>query len=96
LELIDGINAQGGQVPYFRNASEDDISECAKYGVRKVNMDVGNLMVFTTCVRRVLNQQPEKYDPRIYLRSGRDGFEAEVRHKMRNVLYSSGKGCSWS
>jgi fructose-bisphosphate aldolase class II len=90
-ELIDAINAEGAQVPYFRNAAEEDIARCGNLGVCKVNMDVDNFMVFSTAVRRVLNRQPGKYDPQIYLREGRDAFEAEVGHKMRSVLHSSGK-----
>jgi fructose-bisphosphate aldolase class II len=54
-------------------------------------MDVDNQMVYTTEVRRILNRQPDKYDPRIYLRRGAEAFETEVRHKMKAVLGSSGK-----
>jgi fructose-bisphosphate aldolase class II len=38
--LIDAINAQGARVPYFRNASEENIALCGNLGVCKVNMDV--------------------------------------------------------
>jgi len=92
--LIDGVNAQGAAVPYMRNVSEPDIASCKGLGVVKVNMDVDNFMVFTTAVRKSITQQPDKYDPRIYLGQGWEAFGAQVRHKMRNVLGSSGRADS--
>jgi fructose-bisphosphate aldolase, class II len=88
-ELIDSVNSQGAKVPYMRNVSETDIALCRNYGVVKVNMDVDNFMVYTTKVRETLNQRPDKYDPRIYLKEAKMAFEEQVRHKMKNVLNSA-------
>ncbi|QQO10108.1 class II fructose-bisphosphate aldolase [Breznakiella homolactica] len=90
-DLIDAVNAAGARVPYLRNASEADVSECRRYGVCKVNMDVDNFMAYTTAVLETLREKPDKYDPRVYLRPARDAFKNQVRHKMRNVLRSSDK-----
>lgn len=90
--LIEECNAQGGQVEFLRNCSEESISRAVALGVRKVNMDVDNFLPFTTQVRRVLREVPDKYDPRAYLLPAREGFRHEVEHKLRNVVHSAGKG----
>ena len=89
--LIDEINSYGGEVEYYRNASEADIAKSHEFGVRKANMDVDNFLVYTTQVRRYLLENPSQYNPRNYLKPAREVFCEEVRHKMRNVLKSSNR-----
>lgn len=91
-ELIRACNEQGAQVEYLRNCSEASISNAVALGVRKVNMDVDNFLVFTTEVRRALREHPDKYDPRGYLRPAREAFCREVEHKLKDVLHSAGMG----
>lgn len=91
ISLIDGVNRQGGNVPYMKNCGEESIRRSAAYGVRKANMDVDNFLCFTEAVRRQLNEAPEKYDPRLYLKAGRVAFQKEVEWKMCHVTCSAGK-----
>ena len=90
-KLIDACNRQGGQIEYLRNCSEESIAEAVALGVRKVNMDVDNFLVFTTAVREFFNGRPDIYDPRKYLELARDAFCMEVEHKMTEVLKSAGR-----
>ncbi len=90
-ELIDACNRQGGQLEYLRNCSEESIAKAVAFGVRKVNMDVDNFLVFTTAVREFFNEKPDLYDPRKYLTPAREAFRMEVEHKMRAVLGSAGR-----
>ena len=53
-------------------------------------MDVDNFLAFTGAVRRVLNEQPDKYDPRVYLKQGKNAWKKEVMWKMSQVTGSSG------
>ena len=53
-------------------------------------MDVDNFLAFTGAVRRVLREQPDKYDPRVYLKQGKDAWKEEVMWKMSQVTGSSG------
>ena len=87
--LIDACNAQGGQVEYLKNCSEEAIREASFHGVCKANMDVDNFLKFTTAIRKFFRETPAIYDPRKYLAPARAEFEDEVRHKMRNVLRSA-------
>lgn len=89
--LVNAINAQGANVPQMRNCSEEDIRAAAAFGVVKANMDVDNHLCYSEAIRRKLHQITEKYDPRQYLKPAREAFEAQVRHKMKNVSCSSGK-----
>jgi len=88
-ELIEECNHQGGKVEFLRNCSEQDIRKAVDLGIKKVNMDVDNFLVFTTSVRRSLRERPAVYDPRKYLSAGTAAFQQEVEHKMKSVVSSS-------
>lgn len=90
-ELIAACNRQGGKVEYLRNCSEQSIARAVEIGVKKVNMDVDNFLVFTTAVREFLNDKPDIYDPRKYLQPAAAAFQKEVEHKMKAVLNSAGR-----
>ena len=45
----------------------------------------------TAGVRRVLSGDPTVFDPRTYLKEGRDEVKKMVLHKINNVLGSNGK-----
>ncbi|MBT9775228.1 ketose-bisphosphate aldolase [Clostridium sp. MCC353] len=90
-ELIAACNDQGGKVEYLRNCCEESIAKAVKMGVRKVNMDVDNFLVFTTAVRKFLNEKPDIYDPRKYLGPGTKAFQKEVEHKIKEVLDSANR-----
>ncbi len=91
VHLVEEINLQGAHVPQMRNCSEHDISGAAAYGVVKANMDVDNHLAYSAMIRQKLNEITDKYDPRLYLKPAREAFAMEVRHKMANVVHSSGK-----
>lgn len=90
-ELVENCNQQGGKVEFLRNCSEMSIAKAVKMGIRKVNMDVDNFLACTAQVRKFLNQKPHIYDPRKYLLEGRNGFQKEVEHKLKNVTDSAGR-----
>ncbi|HBF39027.1 MAG TPA: fructose-bisphosphate aldolase [Firmicutes bacterium] len=88
---IDTINHYGGKVEYMKNVPEPLIRETVKLGVCKVNMDVDNFNAYTAAIRRYMTENPAIYDPRKYTAVGRDAFMNEVRHKMSEVILSSGR-----
>lgn len=89
--LICACNAQGAQVEYLRNCSEEDIALAVRHGIRKVNMDVDNFLSFTTAARAHLREKPAVYDPRKYLGKGMKAFQVEVEHKLRDVVKGAGQ-----
>lgn len=88
--LIGEINCWGGQVEAMKNCGENEIRRTAAYGVCKANMDVDNFLAYTGAVRKQLTEHRDKYDPRLYLRMGKQAWKEEVSWKMRGVLRSAG------
>ena len=66
------------------------IKEAAKYGVCKVNIDTDVRLAMTAEIRKYLTEHPEDFDPRLYLGPARAAITEMVRHKIRDVLNSSG------
>ena len=66
------------------------ITEAAKHGICKVNIDTDVRLAMTAEVRKFLVEHPEEFDPRKYLGPARDAICSMVRHKIHDVLNSSG------
>jgi fructose-bisphosphate aldolase class II len=66
-ELQDLINAYGGQMPQTFGVPVEQLQESIKMGVRKINIDTDNRMAITGTIRKVLQENPEAFDPRKYL-----------------------------
>ena len=56
--------------------------------VCKINIDSDIRLAMTAGVRRVLAQNPAAFDPREYLKVGREEVRKMVAHKIRDVLGS--------
>lgn len=89
-ELVDEINACGGNLAGARGVPEDMLRKAAKSAVCKINIDSDIRLAMTAGIRRVLSASPEVFDPRGYLKVGRDEVKKMVAHKIKNVLGSEG------
>ena len=90
-EFVDLCNKYGGQIPGAKGVPEEMLSKASGMGVAKINIDTDLRLAMTASIRKVLVEQPEVFDPRGYLKVGREAIKNMVAHKMRNVLHSSGK-----
>lgn len=88
--LREYVNLYGGAIEPTHICSEADIARACKSGVRKANMDVDNWLAYTGALRQFFTEQPGTYFPTAYLEFARNAWENEVRHKLRNVVCSSG------
>ena len=88
--LLAYVNLYGGSIPPTHICSEADIAAACRQGIRKVNMDVDNWLAYTGALRQYLEEKPERFFPTDYLEYARNAWENEVRHKLRNVVGSSG------
>ena len=70
-ELQDIINAHGGSIRQTWGVPVEEIQRGIKHGVRKINVDTDNRLAITGAIRKVLNETPEKFDPRDYLKPAR-------------------------
>ena len=69
---------------------EDQVQECIRRGICKVNYATDLRQVFTAAVRRALAELPEAYDPKKYLAEGRRAVQARTQELIR-LLGSDGK-----
>ncbi len=70
-ELQDIINEFGGSIKQTWGVPVEQIQEGIRHGVRKINVDTDNRLAMTGAVRKVLVQNPEKFDPRDWLKPAR-------------------------
>ncbi|HBQ87942.1 class II fructose-bisphosphate aldolase [Alcaligenes aquatilis] len=71
-ELLAEIRQFGGDMKETYGVPVEEIQEAIKYGVRKVNIDTDIRLAMTAAIRRFLFENPEKFDPREYLKPARE------------------------
>ena len=59
-----------------------EIQRGIKHGVRKINVDTDNRMAITAAIRKVLWENPDKFDPRDYLKPARDAMKKVCVERM--------------
>lgn len=88
-EFVARCNEYGGNIPGAQGVPEEMITNAAKYGICKVNIDTDLRLAMTAEVRKFLIEKPEEFDPRKYLAPARDAIQRMVQHKIKNVLNAS-------
>ena len=73
-ELQDIINEFGGEMKQTYGVPVEEIQKGIKHGVRKVNVDTDNRMAMTGAVRKLLAQNPEKFDVRDWMKPAREAM----------------------
>ena len=71
-DLLAIIRAHGGQMKETYGVPVSEIQEAIKYGVRKINIDTDVRLAMTAAVRKYLAENPDKFDPRDYLKPARE------------------------
>ncbi len=90
-EAVAAVNAYGGKVTGASGVPESLLRRAAASAICKINIDTDLRLAVTAAIRISLREHPEAFDPRAYLSAGRDAVRAMVRHKIRDVLGSSGR-----
>ena len=81
-ELQDIINEFGGKIKQTWGVPVEEIQRGIKSGVRKINVDTDCRLAITGAVRKVLMQNPEKFDPRDYLKPAREAMKQVCKDRM--------------
>ena len=89
-QFVKEINSLGGKMPDAVGIPEDQLRKAAAMAVCKINIDSDIRVAMTAAIRRYLYDHPSAFDPREYLGAGRTAVKEMVRHKIVNVLGSSG------
>ncbi|NOY40797.1 MAG: fructose-bisphosphate aldolase class II [Planctomycetes bacterium] len=74
-DLQDIINQYGGSLKQTWGVPVEEIKRGIKSGVRKINVDTDNRLAITGAIRKVLQETPEKFDPRDYLKPAREAMK---------------------
>ena len=90
-EFVAKCNAYGGQIKDAQGVPEEMLKKAGTMGVCKINIDTDLRLAMTASIREALAQNPDKFDPRDYLRPAREAIKNMVRHKIKNVLNASNR-----
>ncbi|TAH69510.1 MAG: class II fructose-1,6-bisphosphate aldolase [Anaerolineaceae bacterium] len=90
-EFVKIISENGGKLDDAIGIPEDMLRKAAGMAVCKINIDSDLRLAFTAGIREHMANNPGHFDPRQYLTKGRDNIKTLVKHKLVNVLGSSGK-----
>jgi len=71
-ELLEIIRQYGGDMKETYGVPVEEIVQGIKYGVRKINIDTDIRLAMTGAIRKYLFENPEKFDPRDYLKPARE------------------------
>lgn len=90
-EYVKEIQQYGGNLADAIGIPEDMLRQAATSAVCKINIDSDLRLAFTAGLRKVMANDPGAFDPRAYLKVGRDNVKSLVSHKIKEVLGSEGR-----
>ena len=90
-EYVKMVNDFGGKMPDAIGVPEEQLRQAAKLSVCKINIDSDLRLAMTGTIRKFYAENPDKFDPREYLKPARANIKEIVRHKLINVLGCAGK-----
>jgi fructose-bisphosphate aldolase class II len=82
-ELVDRINAAGGNLEATFGVPIEEIQEGIRHGVRKINVDTDGRLAITAALRETLAANPKEFDPRAFFKPAREAIKAVVAERMR-------------
>jgi fructose-bisphosphate aldolase class II len=71
-DLLATIRQYGGAMKETYGVPVEEIQEAIKHGVRKINIDTDIRLAMTAAIRQYMAENPEKFDPRDYLKPARE------------------------
>jgi fructose-bisphosphate aldolase, class II len=80
-ELLAEIREFGGQMKETYGVPVEEIQEAIQHGVRKINIDTDVRLAMTGAIRRYMAQNPDKFDPRDYLKPAREAAKAVCKQR---------------
>lgn len=83
-ELREKINKYGGDLKPSWGVPIEEIQLGIKNGVRKINVDTDIRLAMTGAVRQVFAEEPDKFDPRDYLKVARTAAKDMIAKRMKD------------
>ncbi len=82
-ELLAVIREFGGAMKETYGVPVSEIQEAIKFGVRKINIDTDVRLAMTAAVRKYMAQNPDKFDPRDFLKPAREAARQICRQRYQ-------------
>jgi len=80
-DLLEEIRRYGGNMKETYGVPVSEIQEAIKHGVRKINIDTDIRLAMTAAIRKFFAENPEKFDPREYLKPAREAAKKICRQR---------------
>jgi len=80
-DLLAIIRQYGGNMKETYGVPVEEIQEAIKHGVRKINIDTDIRLAMTGAIRKYLAENPDKFDPRDYLKPAREAARRICRER---------------
>ena len=80
-DLLAIIRQYGGNMKETYGVPVEEIQEAIKHGVRKINIDTDVRLAMTAAIRKYLFENPDKFDPRDYLKPAREAARQICRQR---------------
>jgi len=80
-DLLEIIREHGGKMKETYGVPVEEIQEAIKHGVRKINIDTDIRLAMTGAIRKYLAENPDKFDPRDYLKPAREAAKKICRER---------------
>lgn len=90
MEYVRIIEQFGGKIPDSVGIPEEQLRKAASSAVCKINIDSDGRLAMTAAIRKMFAEQPDVFDPRLYLGPARDELKKMYMHKNIDVLGSAG------
>jgi fructose-bisphosphate aldolase class II len=90
-EAVKIINQFGGKIEKAFGVPESQLRKAAELSVCKINVDSDGRLWFTAAIRKFLQENPTKFDPRDYLKVARESLKEMYKAKNINVFGSANK-----
>ncbi len=84
-DLLAKIREFGGQLKETYGVPVEEIQQAIRFGVRKINIDTDIRLAMTAAIREFLVKNPDKFDPRDYLKPAREA--AKIICKARYLSF---------
>jgi fructose-bisphosphate aldolase class II len=80
-DLLAQIREYGGKMKETYGVPVEEIQEAIKHGVRKINIDTDIRLAMTGAIRKYMAENPDKFDPRDYLKPAREAARKICRER---------------
>ena len=90
-KYVKQINKFGGDIQNARGISPTQIRRAISMHIAKVNIDSDSRFAFTAAIRKTLNQEPNVFDPRVYLADAKQEITKNCIDEIQNIMGSGYK-----